>query len=72
MSCGVVHRGGSDLAWLWYRPAALAPIRPPAWELPYAAGTALKRPPPKKKAYLKGLASIMENNPRLNAALTNV
>ena len=26
-----------------YRPAATAPIRLPAWELPYAAGAALKR-----------------------------
>ena len=28
--------------WLWHRPAATAPIRPLAWELPYAAGVALK------------------------------
>ena len=27
---------------LWCRPAAAAPIRPLAWELPYATGTALK------------------------------
>ena len=26
------------LLWLWCRPAAAAPIRPLAWELPYAAG----------------------------------
>ena len=34
----------SDLAllWLWCRPAAVAPIRSLAWELPYAAGAALK------------------------------
>ena len=31
------------LLWLWYRPAAVAPIRPLAWELPYAAGAAIKR-----------------------------
>ena len=38
VSCGVVHRHSSDptLLWLWYRPAATAPIRPLAWELPYA------------------------------------
>ena len=35
------------LRWLWCRPAALAPIRPPCWELPYAAGVGL--PPQKKK-----------------------
>ena len=28
--------------WLWCRSAALAPIRPLAWELPYAAGAGLK------------------------------
>ena len=30
------------LLWLWCRPAAAALIRPLAWELPYAAGVALK------------------------------
>ena len=30
------------LLWLWGRPAAVAPIRPLAWEPPYAAGVALK------------------------------
>ena len=45
MSCGVGHRDGSDpvLLWLWCRVAAAAPIRPLAWELPYAAGVALKK-----------------------------
>ena len=44
MSCGVAHRCGSDpaLLWLLYSLAATAPIRPLAWEHPYAAGTALK------------------------------
>ena len=44
MSCGVGRRHGSDLAllWLWSRLAATAPIRPLAWEPPYAAGVALK------------------------------
>ena len=28
--------------WLWHRPAVMAPIRPLAWEPPYAAGVALK------------------------------
>ena len=43
MSCGVVCRFGSDptLLWLWWRLAAIAPIRPLAWEPPYAAGAAL-------------------------------
>ena len=35
---------GSDLTllWLWRGLAAAAPIRPLAWELPYATGAALK------------------------------
>ena len=37
-------RCGSDLAFLWlqHRPAPAAPIRPLAWELPYARSVALK------------------------------
>ena len=31
------------LLWLWSRPAAMAPIRPLAWELPYTAGAAIKK-----------------------------
>ena len=36
------------LLWLWHRPAALAPIRPIAWEPPYATCTALKKTKDKK------------------------
>ena len=45
MSCGVGHRCSSDPMWLWLwrRPAAVALIRSLAWELPYAAGLALKK-----------------------------
>ena len=45
MSCGVGQRHSSDpmLLWLWCRLAATAPIRPLAWEPPYAAGAALKK-----------------------------
>ena len=50
MSCGVGLRRGSDLVLqLWHRPAAVAPIRPLAWEPPYAKGVALKRQKKKKK-----------------------
>ena len=44
VSCGVAHRCGSDpaLLWLWHRPAATAPIRPLAWELPYGGVQPLK------------------------------
>ena len=47
----VGHRLGLDpaLLWLWCRPAAKALLQPPAWELPYAASVALKRPKKKKK-----------------------
>ena len=45
MSCGVGRRFGLDptLLWLWWRPVATVPIRPLAWEPPYASGAALKR-----------------------------
>ena len=43
MSCGVCRRRSSELLWLWCRPAAIALIRPLAWELPHAANVALKR-----------------------------
>ena len=50
MSYGVGRRQGSDpaLLWLWCRLAPTAPIRPLAWEPPYAVGEALKRPKKKK------------------------
>ena len=38
-----------DLALLWHRPAATAPIGPLAWELPYAMHAALKNQKKKKK-----------------------
>ena len=45
------------LLWLWYRPAATAPIRPLALEPPYASGAALEKTKKKKKktvlSYLK-------------------
>ena len=42
---GIGHRCSLDPAWLWLwcGPTAAAPIRPLAWELPYAAGEGLKR-----------------------------
>ena len=51
MSYAVGPRCGLDpaLMWLWCRPAATAMILPLAWEPPYAAGAALKRPKKKKK-----------------------
>ena len=45
MSSDVGHRCSSDptLLCLWYRLAAIDPTWPLAWELPYAAGAALKK-----------------------------
>ena len=45
MSCGVDSRRGSDpaLLWLWLWTAAVALIRPPAWEPPCAAGMVPKK-----------------------------
>ena len=50
MSCGVGRRRGSDpaLLWLWCSPMATTPIRPLAWEPPYAGGEALKKEKKKK------------------------
>ena len=47
----VGRRCSSDpvLLWLWHRPAATAPIRPLAWELPCAMGAALKKTKDGKK-----------------------
>ena len=51
VSYGVGRRRGSDsvLLWLWRGPVATAPIRPLAWELPYALGAALEKGKKKKK-----------------------
>ena len=54
VSCDVGCRRGSDpmLMWLWHR--STAPIRPLAWESPYAAGATqemAKRPKKKKNCY---------------------
>ena len=50
MSCSVDHRRSLDpkLLWLWGKLAAVVPIQPLAWKLPYAAGAVLKKPKKKK------------------------
>ena len=50
MSSGVGRRFDLDLAllWLWRRSAAVALIRPLAWEFPYAPDVALKSKTKKK------------------------
>ena len=51
MSCGARRRRNSDpaLLWLWCKLAATAPIRPLAWDPPYAVGAALEKAEDKKK-----------------------
>ena len=49
VSCGVGHKRILDLALLWCRLVATAPIQPLAWELPYASGAALKKRKQKKE-----------------------
>ena len=51
VSCGVDGKCSLDptFLWLWHKLAAVAPIQPLAWELPYAAGAALKSEKKKKK-----------------------
>ena len=55
VSCGVGCRRSSEpeLLWLWCKLAAVALIRPLAWESPYAAGAALKSNKKKKSTIIK-------------------
>ena len=61
------RRHGSDptLLWLWRRPEATALNRFLTWELPHAAGAALKDKKTKKKSFLKKL-------PKINKKIENV
>ena len=74
MSYGVGGQCGSNLMLLWCRPAAVALIGPLAWELPYAAGVALKQNKTKKIEEEKlpwsngsGRANVIQFGPRLHA-----
>ena len=51
VSCGVGRRHSlrPALQALWHKPAAVAPIRPLAWELPYAEGAVLNKNKTNKK-----------------------
>ena len=61
MRCGVGCRRSSDpaLLGLWHRLATIAPIRPLAWEPPYAAGASLKRGK-KKQKNKQTLSSVLD------------
>ena len=62
MSCGVGRRCGLDpmLLWLWCRLAAVAPIRPLAWEPPYATGVAPEKAKRQKKKKKRKKKLIVE------------
>ena len=51
------------MLWLWRRPAATAPIRPLAWEPPYAVGAALEKAkrPKKEAGFLKLSIAIIKH-----------
>ena len=65
MSCGVCRQQGSDLRCCGWqcRLAAAAPIQPLAWELPYAAGAALKKKNKKIKK-IEGKKEKKKRKPR--------
>ena len=64
MSCGVGHRCGLDLAFLWLccRLVATALIQPLAWELPYAAGSGPRKGKKTKKKKKKSLILHLPSN----------
>ena len=73
VSCGIGQRSGLDLAllWPWCRPAAAGPIRPLAWESPYAVDVALKK---EKKRGPQGdsvLSSLPGNSDNTNSDIDN-
>ena len=69
MSCGVGRRLSLDpaLLWFWRRPVATAPIRPLAWEPPYASGAALEKGK-KKENSKEGVLIVVQwlTNPTRN------
>jgi len=66
MSCSVGGRRGSDLALLWL--AAIAPIQPLIWELPYV-GAALKNQEKKKSLQYSGNILYFYTHPFLQCSL---
>ena len=80
MSCGVDCRRGSDpvLLWLWCRLAATAPIRPLAWEPPYAVVAAQEmakrqKKKKKKKRKNKGITRLTtDTTPQQNKTSTPI
>ena len=67
MSCGVSHRRSSDpsLPWLWRRLEATAPIRPLAWEPPFAGGAAQEMAERQKKKKKERTKNTLKNKPEI-------
>ena len=62
------------LPWLWRRPAATGPIRPLAWEPPYAADVALekaKRQQQQQKVRIILAKSTFKNDLHMSQKFTN-
>ena len=76
MGCGVGHRHSSDPVslWLWHGLAATAPIRPLAWEAPYASGVALEKRQKKKKdvVHIYNEIRLSHKNKQNNAICSNM
>ena len=65
MSCGVGRRRSLDLALLWLWLAATAPIRPLAWEPPFAVGAVLKKTKRQKDKKQKTHVPVMAQRKRI-------
>ena len=71
MSGGVGQRRSSEptLLWPWHRPASTAPVRPLAWEPPYAMGSGPrkdKKTKKKKKRKRKRKKNLRKNTQEIN------
>ena len=68
------RRRGSDpvLLWLWRKPAATAPIRPLAWEPPYATEAALEKAKRRKKKKDLEDSAIKRNIQNQNTSLIHL
>ena len=72
MSYGVGCRHGSDPVFLW--PAAIAPIRPLAWESPYTMGAALEKAKRKKSFifFILKIKVVLSMNDACKSVLTQL
>ena len=59
----------SGMLWLWYRPAAAAPVQPLAGKLPYVAGASIKRKKKKKRKERKNSEMELQSKEHRNCQL---